>query len=138
LPLWNQIFATAIFLELYLAPLTCVLLNAFEGAYYTKEEILSGSMYKVDIAIDCVFVVTMILKLTTAIKRNDKVIKVWSVIAKEYVFTGMFIFDVASTAPIFISIYMPMTRKIYFLKLIRMCRFSTWKDSFSEFLLALL
>ena len=74
-------------------------LNAFVGPYLSVEDILSGSTYWLDFSIDIVFVITIIIKLITAIYRNEKVIKVWSTIVKEYVLKGFFIFDVASTAP---------------------------------------
>ena len=81
-----------------------------------------------------IFIITILIKLITAIYRNDKPIKDWNIIFKEYVLKGMFIFDVASTVPLFFRPSDPRSKNLYFLKLIRLMHFSTWRSLFEAFI----
>jgi hypothetical protein len=81
-----------------------------------------------------IFVITIVLKLITAIYRSDKPFKDWKIIVKEYVLKGMFFLDVASTLPLCFAANDPRSKNMYFLKLIRLLHFSTWRNLSAEFM----
>ena len=134
--LWEFIFMVAIFLELFIVPFLCVCLLSFQSIYWTPIEIIGAEsdIYTTQLVIDIIWILFILVKFITAVYSNDKPIKNWKYIMKEYACKGLFIIDAISLVP---RIY-PRVWQLYCLKLLRVCRLSDFSRLFVMFMHSLL
>lgn len=82
--------------------------------------------------IDIIWTITILVKLISAIYRNEKPDRRWNVIVKEYTLKGLFIFDLASCIPFYA--FNNKSKTWYFLKLLRLTSFQRLLNNLQEFL----
>lgn len=126
----------AIFLELFIVPFLCVCLLSFKSPYWTPNEIVGpdSEIYVTQLVIDIIWIISILMKFITAVYSHEIPIKDWWFIMKEYVFKGLFVIDVLSLVPRFYS----SIWQLYFLKLLRLLRFTDFSNAFEMFMNSLL
>jgi hypothetical protein len=124
--LWQYIFFIAITSEFTLVPWIAVGLFASQKT----PEVVLEEYYYVEMVIDLIWALTIMLTFITAFKidieTNFKVHK----IAANYVFKGMFLFDILSTVPFFV--FNNLSVHWYLLKAIRFIRIGTFRSTLFE------
>jgi hypothetical protein len=134
--LWQFIFTVAIFFELFIVPFFCVCLLVFKTPYWGHDEIIGkkSPIYVLDLCLDIVWIISIFTKFITAIYNQEKREKDWKILMREYIFKGLFIADLLSLAPRFY----PHKEEFYFLKLLRLLRFTEFQKNFDMFMNSLL
>ena len=123
-------------MELFIVPFYCVCLTVFTTPYWGPEEIigLQSPIYGCELCIDIIWIISILTKFITAIVIQEISVKDWRVIAREYIFKGLFITDSLSLVPLFY----PPHEQLYFLKLFRLLRFVEFQKNFDIFMNSLL